>query len=235
MNDSSTQLAAAQPVLQALAIHKSYQQGADELQILDRCELEVRAGERVAILGRSGSGKSTLLHLLAGLDDVDSGDVIVAGESLSKANAAGRAAIRARSMGFVYQAHHLLPEFSALENVAMPLRLQGASGGSASSAAAEMLDQVGLADRLKHRPSALSGGERQRVAVARALVAKPAVVLADEPTGNLDADNAQSVFDLMCSLSEVTGTAFVIVTHDETLAQRLDRALLLEQGRLGPL
>lgn len=225
----------SKPVLQALAIYKSYQQGADELQILDRCELEVRAGERVGILGRSGSGKSTLLHLLAGLDDADSGDVIVAGDSLSQANAAGRAAIRARSMGFVYQAHHLLPEFSALENVAMPLRLQGASGGSAATVAAEMLDQVGLANRLKHRPSALSGGERQRVAVARALVAKPAVVLADEPTGNLDADNAQSVFDLMCSLSEVTGTAFVIVTHDEALAARLDRALLLEHGRLSPL
>ncbi len=235
MNDSPIQLDAGKPVLQALAIVKSYQQGADELQILDRCELEVRAGERVAILGRSGSGKSTLLHLLAGLDDADSGDVIVAGDNLSTANAAGRAAIRARSMGFVYQAHHLLPEFSALENVAMPLRLQGANGTSAATAAAQMLDQVGLADRLKHRPSALSGGERQRVAVARALVAKPAVVLADEPTGNLDADNAQSVFDLMCTLSEVTGTAFVIVTHDETLAQRLDRALLLEHGRLGPL
>lgn len=235
MNDSSSQPDTGKPVLQALAIYKSYEQGADKLQILDCCELEVRAGERVAILGRSGSGKSTLLHLLAGLDDADSGDVIVAGESLSKASAAGRAAIRARSMGFVYQAHHLLPEFSALENVAMPLRLQGASGASAASAAAEMLEQVGLADRLKHRPSALSGGERQRVAVARALVAKPAVVLADEPTGNLDADNAQSVFDLMCSLSEVTGTAFVIVTHDETLAARLDRALLLEHGRLGPL
>ncbi len=223
------------PVLQAIAICKSYQQGADELQILNDCELEVCAGERVAILGRSGSGKSTLLHVLAGLDDADSGDVLVAGDSLSQASPAGRAALRARSMGFVYQAHHLLPEFNALENVAMPLRLQGASIRVAADAAAAMLDQVGLAARLKHRPNALSGGERQRVAVARALVAKPAVVLADEPTGNLDAHNAQAVFDLMCALSEATGTAFVIVTHDEALAQRLDRALLLDQGQLGPL
>lgn len=235
MNNSLPQPAAKDLVLQAVAICKSYQQGADKLQILDRCELEVRAGERVGILGRSGSGKSTLLHVLAGLDDADSGDVLVAGESLSQASAAGRAALRARNMGFVYQAHHLLPEFSALENVAMPLRLQGASSAVAVAAASAMLGQVGLDARLQHRPSALSGGERQRVAVARALVAKPAVVLADEPTGNLDAHNAQAVFDLMCALSDATGTAFVIVTHDESLAQRLDRALLLDHGQLQPL
>lgn len=232
INAAGEETLGAKPVLQAKSISKSYLQGADQLQILNDCDLEVHAGERVAILGRSGSGKSTLLHILAGLDDADSGGVFVAGEELSAANAAGRAAMRARSMGFVYQAHHLLPEFSALENVAMPLRLQGARSAQAATAAVSMLEQVGLGDRLKHRPSALSGGERQRVAVARALVAQPAVVLADEPTGNLDAHNAQAVFDLICNLSEATSTAFVIVTHDETLAKRLDRALVLDGGRL---
>jgi len=219
-------------VLRAQGVTKAYQQGSQQLVILDGCDLHVKTGERLAILGRSGSGKSTLLHVLAGLDDGDSGEVWVADKNLSTANAAQRAAIRSAHMGFVYQAHHLLAEFSALENVAMPLRLQGMSAAESISGASEMLAKVGLQQRERHRPAALSGGERQRVAVARALVAQPAVVLADEPTGNLDADNAQAVFDLMCELSEVTGTAFVIVTHDESLAAKLHRAVQLQQGKL---
>ena len=219
-------------VLQAEALHKSYVQGLDRVRVLDGVSLEVHRGERVAIIGRSGSGKSTLLHLLAGLDDPDTGSVRVHGELLSGASPAERARLRNRYMGFVYQMHHLLPEFSALENVAMPLRLGGQSSRKANAEAEAMLHAVGLGHRLRHRPAALSGGERQRVAVARALVGDRLVVLADEPTGNLDRDNAEQVFDLMCRLSDQRGVGFVIVTHDASMLGGVHRVLRLVDGRI---
>ena len=219
-------------VLRAEGLSKGYRQGRDEIRVLRAVDFAVAAGERVAIIGRSGAGKSTLLHLLAGLDEPDSGSVWVAGQNLTEADAAGRAAIRNAHMGFVYQFHHLLPEFSAEENVAMPLRLGGRKAADAREAAAELLDRVGLAGRLTHRPHELSGGERQRVAVARALVTSPAVVLADEPTGNLDRENAEQVFSLMCELSDERGIGFVIVTHDEAMLDGVSRVLKLVDGAI---
>ena len=219
-------------VLRAENLCKGYRQGGDEIRVLRGVDFSVAAGERVAIIGRSGAGKSTLLHLLAGLDEPDSGSVWVAGVNLTEADAAGRAAIRNAHMGFVYQFHHLLPEFSAEENVAMPLRLGGSKASEAKAAAADLLDRVGLGDRLTHRPHELSGGERQRVAVARALVASPAVVLADEPTGNLDRENAEQVFSLMCELSDERGIGFVIVTHDEAMLGGVGRVLKLVDGAI---
>jgi lipoprotein-releasing system ATP-binding protein len=219
-------------VLRAEGIRKVYRQGSDEIIVLRGVDFSVAAGERVAIIGRSGAGKSTLLHLLAGLDEPDAGSVWVAGRNLTAADAAGRAAIRNAHMGFVYQFHHLLPEFSAEENVAMPLRLGGTSAAEARRTAAELLDRVGLGNRLSHRPHELSGGERQRVAVARALVASPAVVLADEPTGNLDRENAEQVFALMCELSDERGIGFVIVTHDEAMLDGVNRVLKLVDGAI---
>ena len=213
---------------------KSYVQGAVRLPVLTGVDLEVTGGERLAIVGRSGSGKSTLLHLLAGLLDPDAGWVRVFGEELTAAGPSRRAALRNAHMGFVYQLHHLLPEFTALENVAMPRLVTGESMRRVAPDARALLAAVGLAERLRHRPHELSGGERQRVAIARALAGSPAVVLADEPTGNLDRESAAQVLDAMNGLSGSTGTAFVVVTHDEELAGRMDRTVVLDDGRLRP-
>ncbi len=222
----------SEAILEARDLYKTFDQGSERIEVLTGASCVIESGERVAILGRSGSGKSTLLHILAGLDDPDAGDVTIAGKSLTKALVGERAAIRNRYMGFVYQLHHLLPEFSAAENVAMSLRLGGTAPNEAMDAAVEMLALVGLAERTTHRPGALSGGERQRVAVARALVGAPRVILADEPTGNLDKDNARQVFELMCRLSDETGVAFVMVTHDEAMVDSMHRVLCLDGGTL---
>ena len=222
----------SEPILEARDLYKTFDQGSERIEVLTGASCVIEKGERVAILGRSGSGKSTLLHILAGLDDPDAGDVTIAGKSLTKALVGERAAIRNRYMGFVYQLHHLLPEFSAAENVAMSLRLGGTAPNEAMDAAVEMLALVGLAERTTHRPGALSGGERQRVAVARALVGAPRVILADEPTGNLDKDNARQVFELMCRLSDESGVAFVMVTHDEAMVDSMHRVLRLDGGTL---
>jgi lipoprotein-releasing system ATP-binding protein len=218
--------------LEARALSKSFSQGPSRIDVLAGVGLQVAPGERIAIVGRSGSGKSTLLHLLAGLDDPDHGTVQVGGNDLTNASPARRAALRNAHMGFVYQFHHLLPEFSACENVLMPLRLGGQTHREAERAAQEILGRVGLGARLAHRPAELSGGERQRVAVARALVGAPLVVLADEPTGNLDSENADQVFTLMCELSDERRVAFVVVTHDEGMLAKMHRTLHLANGDL---
>lgn len=211
---------------------KAYSQGSARIEVLAAAEIEVAAGERLAIVGQSGSGKSTLLHILAGLLDPDAGSVHVMGEDLTAANAARRAELRNAHMGFVYQFHHLLPEFTALENVAMPRLVAGASMRDVADDTLALLDSVGLSARAGHRPHELSGGERQRVAVARALAGKPRVVLADEPTGNLDRRSAERVLEAIDHLVAATGTAFVVVSHDEALAARVDRTLVLRDGVL---
>ncbi len=220
------------PVLKCNALTKTFDEDGLNVNVLKNISLEISPGERVAVVGSSGSGKSTLLHLLGGLDLPSSGTVEVNGRAFSTMGEAERGMIRNKVLGFVYQFHHLLPEFTALENVCMPLLIRGMSVNEASKKAADVLGRVELSQRLGHKPSELSGGERQRTAVARALVTNPHCILADEPTGNLDHKTAERVYKLMLELHKELGTSFVVVTHDQTLAARMDRILTIEDGVL---
>ncbi|KFN42797.1 lipoprotein-releasing ABC transporter ATP-binding protein LolD [Arenimonas oryziterrae] len=235
MNDSLAKTDEANVVIRCRNLGKTYREGDLVTPVFENLQLDVMKGETVAIVGASGAGKSTLLHLLGGLDSASSGEVSVAGQAMSSLSDAQRGLLRNRALGFVYQFHHLLPEFTALENVMMPLLIVGESVAKARPKAQALLDRVGLTHRLGHKPGELSGGERQRAAVARALVTRPACVLGDEPTGNLDEKTASNVFELMIELNREIGTALVLVTHDRRLARRLDRTLELTQGRLHPL
>lgn len=221
-----------QPLLVCENLSKTYQEGTLSTQVLKNVSFSMGLGEMMAIVGSSGSGKSTLLHLLGGLDTPSEGNVIFRGQHINQLPSDERATIRNKDLGFIYQFHHLLPDFTALENVAMPLLIGGVAKETAFSKATEMLDAVGLAHRAGHRPSELSGGERQRVAIARALVNEPALVLADEPTGNLDLRNADAIFELLGELNRTQRTAFLVVTHDMTLARRLSRQLEMRDGHL---
>ena len=219
-------------VLRASHIAKSYREGDLHTDVLTDVSFELKRGETAAIVGASGSGKSTLMHILGGLDTLTGGEVEVDGQRLSTLSDADRGRVRNRSLGFIYQFHHLLPEFTALENVCMPLLIRGVGIAQARREATGLLERVGLATRLEHKPSELSGGERQRCAVARALVTRPACVLGDEPTGNLDEANAAQVYALMLELNREVGTSFILVTHDTRLAARMDRTLVLHNGVL---
>jgi lipoprotein-releasing system ATP-binding protein len=222
----------AEPVLVARALVKSFEDVGRRLTVLNEVDLTVERGDRVAIIGASGSGKTTLLQLLGGLDAPTRGEVLVNGASMSRMSDVERGRLRNQALGFVYQFHHLLPEFTALENVAMPLLVRGTAVEDAARAACELLTAVGLAERVDHRPSQLSGGERQRTAVARALVTRPAAVLADEPTGNLDRPTGERVFELLLELNATLATSLVLVTHDPDLAERMDKLFELRDGRL---
>ncbi|KFD18398.1 lipoprotein releasing system ATP-binding protein [Tatumella ptyseos ATCC 33301] len=219
-------------LLQCEQLCKRYQEGSVQTDVLKEVSFTLQPGEMTAIVGSSGSGKSTLLHLLGGLDSPTSGEVLFKGQSLNRMSAAAKAELRNRELGFIYQFHHLLPDFSAVENVAMPLLIGKKSSAEALQRATEMLAAVGLAARAAHRPSELSGGERQRVAIARALVNRPSLVMADEPTGNLDARNADAIFQLLGELNQTQGTAFLVVTHDLSLAKRLSRQMEMRDGKL---
>jgi lipoprotein-releasing system ATP-binding protein len=222
----------ATPILEARSVHKSFRQGPVTLEVLQGIAISVGTGERIAIVGASGSGKTTLLQILGGLDRPTTGHVLVDGKDIHQQTEQERGALRNRALGFVYQFHHLLPEFSALENVAMPLLVRRMKVADARARARRLLDRVGLGQRLDHRPDQLSGGERQRAAVARALVTEPKIVLADEPTGNLDGANAESVFALMLELNRELGTSLIVVTHDLRLASRMERIFAIERGVL---
>jgi lipoprotein-releasing system ATP-binding protein len=219
-------------VLRASHIAKTYEEGDLRTKVLSDVSFTLKRGETLAIVGASGSGKSTLLHIIGGLDTLTNGEVEVEGRLLSKLSDAERGRVRNKSLGFIYQFHHLLPEFTAMENVCMPLLIRGTNIAEAQKQAKALLERVGLGQRLEHKPGELSGGERQRCAVARALVTRPSCVLGDEPTGNLDEDNAAQVYALMLELNREIGTSFILVTHDNRLAKRMDRTLELHNGEL---
>ena len=222
----------SQAVLECRSVARRFSEGGSVLEVLSDVNLAVRPAERVAIVGSSGSGKTTLLQILGGLDDPDDGEVFVGGQAMHGSNELSKGELRNRYIGFVYQFHHLLPEFTAQENVAMPLLIRREKKSAALEKARELLGRVGLGERLTHKPGELSGGERQRAAVARALITRPQLVLADEPTGNLDAGNGEHVMQLMLELNQELQTSLVIVTHDMSIAERMDRILVLENGKL---